>query len=315
MALFSFGLKKAGILGMNSRNLDYIFKENKRVYYANVDDKLLTKKLALEADIPVPKLYGVIEYQEQLKHLPELLEKHKSFVIKPAMGSGGGGIMVIKNRNPSYFIKPNGKTVSLGDVRYHISNILAGLYALGGLRDKAIIESRVRNADVFKDLAYQGVPDIRLVIYKGVPAMAMLRLPTHESDGRANLHSGGIGVGICLATGITSHGVLHNTFVEQHSDSAAPLTGFQIPDWDNILTMAVKAGEMVNMGYVGVDIVLDKTKGPMLLEINARPGISIQIANRAGLKARLDTIIENAPLDGSVDARIAFAKQAFQVIK
>jgi hypothetical protein len=36
-------------------------------------------------------------------------------------------------------------------------------------------------------------------------------------------------------------------------------------------------------------VVLDAHYGPLMLELNARPGISIQIANRAGLRHRLET--------------------------
>ena len=39
----------------------------------------------------------------------------------------------------------------------------------------------------------------------------------------------------------------------------------------------------LQLGYVGVDIVLDANYGPMVLEANARPGLNIQIANNQGL--------------------------------
>ena len=40
--------------------------------------------------------------------------------------------------------------------------------------------------------------------------MAMLRLPTKASGGRANLHQGAIGAGVDLVTGVTHHAVLKN---------------------------------------------------------------------------------------------------------
>ena len=44
------------------------------------------------------------------------------------------------------------------------------------------------------------------------------------------------------------------------------------------------------MGYLGVDIVLDRKQGPMLLEANARPGLAIQIANGQGLIPRFEAV-------------------------
>lgn len=308
-----FDLKKKGILGINSRNLDYIIPYNKRKFYKCVDDKLVTKDLALAAGIPVPALYAVIEYQKQLSQLDEILSGHKDFVIKPAQGSGGGGILVIKGRTTANYIRSSGKTIATAEIHYHISNILSGLYALGGLRDKAIIESRVENIPLFDRLAYQGVPDIRLIMYHGVPAMAMLRLPTHASNGRANLHIGGIGVGLCLRTGTTIQGVLEGQFIENHSDTDTPLAGLKIPQWQDLLEMGVKTAGITGLGYLGVDIVLDKTHGPMLLEANARPGIAIQISNRTGLKARLRQIEEALPSLKTEDKKIAFARTHFGI--
>jgi predicted ATP-grasp superfamily ATP-dependent carboligase len=43
------------------------------------------------------------------------------------------------------------------------------------------------------------------------------------------------------------------------------------------------------LGYVGVDIVLD-VSGPMVLEVNKRPGLEIQNTNLAGLLQRLKYI-------------------------
>ena len=52
----------------------------------------------------------------------------------------------------------------------------------------ALIESCVNFDPVFENITFRGAPDIRIIAYKDVPAMAMLRLPTFESDGRSNLY-------------------------------------------------------------------------------------------------------------------------------
>jgi hypothetical protein len=117
--------------------------------------------------------------------------------------------------------------------------------------------------------------------------MAMCRLPTAESDGRANLHQGAIGAGIAIASGRATHATCHNDIVTHHVDTQAPIVGFQVPAWDEVLALAVRAAEISGLGYVGVDVVVDLEHGPLLLELNARPGLAIQIANNEGLLSRL----------------------------
>jgi len=156
-------------------------------------------------------------------------------------------------------------------------------------------------------LSYQGVPDIRVLVYRGVPVMAMLRLPTQLSDGRANLHQGAVGVGIALATGHTTFAVCKDRRVSEHPDYGTPLGGLVIPGWDNLMELAARCYEVAPLGYLGVDIVLDAELGPLVLELNARPGLAIQIANGEGLKHRLDRVdnLDAIPADATMRAEIS----------
>ena len=120
--------------------------------------------------------------------------------------------------------------------------------------------------------------------------MAMLRLPTRESNGRANLHQGGIGTGVDLDSGFTHHAVQRNRMVATHPDTGVPVIGMRVPYWRDVLTVSRRVAEAVGLGYIGVDIVVDVECGPMLLEANARPGLAIQIANGRGLEPRLAAI-------------------------
>ena len=61
------------------------------------------------------------------------------------------------------------------------------------------------------------------------------------------------------------------------------------------MNLAARSYELTGLGYQGVDLVLDKDKGPLILELNARPGLNIQIANRAGLLTRLQLVEQHAP--------------------
>jgi len=129
-----------------------------------------------------------------------------------------------------------------------------------------------------------------VVLYKQVPALAMLRLPTRQSGGRANLHQGAVGAGINLATGVVHLAECRNRLIDQHPDTGEKIVGFQVPYWTEILSMARRVSAAVQMGYVGVDIVIDRRRGPLLLEANARPGLAIQIANGQGLLKRFAEI-------------------------
>ncbi len=51
---------------------------------------------------------------------------------------------------------------------------------------------------------------------------------------------------------------------------------------------ATRSYEMTESGYLGADIVLDK--GPLILELNARSGLVIQVANNNGLVSRVEQV-------------------------
>lgn len=299
-------LRQKGVIGMNYRNIELIAKNNYRRKYPLVDNKLITKKIAHESGIAVTELYLTIEWQSQLNRLKEILEPYESFVIKPVHGSGGKGIVVITHREGDLFFKANGDSINLYDIRSHISNILSGLFSLGGRYDIAIIEKMVEFDPVFKNYSYEGVPDIRLIVYKGYPMMAMMRCPTHESNGKANLHQGAVGVGIDIATGKAVNAVQHNHPVVIHPNTKHQFSDLVIHRWQEIMEIGAKCFEITGLGYLGVDIVFDKEVGPLLLELNARPGLAIQIANDKGEYHRVRKI-DAEKTSRSAEERVAFS--------
>lgn len=283
-------LRAIGLLGIGQRNADYVLRYNPRRFYPRVDDKLLTKKLALAAGLPVPDLYAVVREEHEIAELHARLAARDSFVVKPAHGSGGDGILVITGRRNGSYRRSSGALMPREEFDHHLSNALSGLYSLGGQPDHLLVEYCVQFDPVFAGVSYKGVPDIRIIVFLGYPVMAMLRLPTRLSDGRANLHQGAIGVGIDLPTGTTRRGVFGSEVVREHPDTEQPLVGLRIPHWDALLEMAARCHELSGLGYVGVDFVLDRERGPLILELNARPGLAIQIANGNGLRHRLRAI-------------------------
>ena len=307
-------LREAGVLGLNERNVDFITRLNPRRLYPRVDDKALTKELALEAGMAVPELYGIIRHQREVRAFADIVGERNSFVIKPAQGSGGDGILVVigrSQRRRNFYRLSSGVLISAAEIAHHISNIVSGQYSLSGNPDKAIIEYCVQFDPVFADVSYQGVPDIRVIVYRGYPAMAMVRLPTRASDGKANLHQGAVGAGVDMSLGETLTGVLDNEVVDEHPDTGALVSGLRIPQWNFILHSSARGYDVTGLGYLGVDMVIDSEHGPLILEMNARPGLSIQIENCTGLASRIARIDEIHDEKAGPEERARLARREF----
>lgn len=305
-------LRSHGLLGMNCRNVEFINRYNERRLYPLVDNKLKTKLLAREHGVPTPGLQFVVREQHQISHIELELAGRDSFVLKPAKGSGGKGILVIIGRDGDGFVKSSGTVISIADIRRHMSNTLAGLYSLGGTRDVVIIEDLIALDDCFAGYSHEGVPDIRIIVFKGYPVMAMLRLATHASDGKANLHQGAVGLGLALDSGRCLNAVQFTRRVTRHPDTGRPLGDISIAGWRDILLLAARCYEMTGLGYLGTDLVLDRQRGPQMLELNARPGLSIQVANGEGLLPRLRHIESLSASDRqSAAQRVDYAMREF----
>ena len=290
------------VLGLNRRNQEYVRPYNPPSAKKLADNKIATKRLLSRNGVGTPDIYKLIKNKEELMFL-NWDSLPKSFVIKPNQGTGGNGILVFygKKKGQQAWIRPNGDIMTKNDIILHMENILDGRFSMGNKKDIVIIEERVQSDPILKQYSYKGVPDIRIICFKGIPIMAMIRIPTKRSNGTANLHSGAICTGIDIATGITTNSMQMNTKspltdiyedLEMTTDlkENKPLRGIHIPNWDNILEIALKCQKLSGLGYIGVDIALDVNKGPVVFELNARPGLGIQVANRAGLRPRLELV-------------------------
>lgn len=312
-------LKEMGILGINNRVGRYILRHNKRANYPLVDNKVLTAQRAEAWGIPTPENYMIVENYGSLKNLHKKLLQYESFVIKPANGSQGNGIIVFKEiikeeKDGEIRIlcrRSNDKLMDIEEVKHHISGILSGLYSLSGHSDAAIIQAKIDKHPIFDDYSFGGIPDIRVIVFEGFPVMSMVRLPTRTSDGKANLHQGAIGAGLNLSNGWTNNAVIRNQVVNVHPDTGHNLMGLKLPFWREILELAARCHDMVELGYLGADIVLTPDHGPILLELNARPGLAIQIANLAGLVPRLEKIRLEAPKGLLAKERVDYSMKNF----
>ena len=304
-------LTRLGMLNMNRRNVDYIARYNERSSYPLVDNKLKTKLAVSEYGVKTPKLLQVVRQQHEISHFREMAEDLDGFAIKPAKGSGGKGITVITGRDGDDFVKASGARISVAMLERHLTNILAGLYSLAGTPDVAIVEDLVQSSPALAKYSYQGVPDIRIIVFQGYPVMAMLRLATKASDGKANLHQGAVGVGLDIGKGQSLNAVQFNRPITLHPDTGLALENIRIEDWENMLEMAARCYEATGLGYMGVDLVVDAYQGPQLLELNARPGLAIQMANGCGLLPRLKNIEALKKPHFSPRERVHYAMETF----
>lgn len=306
------------VLGMNARNFLYIRPNNKPSAKRRADDKLETKKTLLAFDLPTPELIATFYTSQDVrkfnwKKLPE-----NGFAIKPARGYGGAGIVAFKAWNGRSGITVNGETYNSKQLSSLIFDMLDGAFSLQYLPDKAFIESLISPAPFFKKIAPIGLADIRVIVFHNIPVMAMMRIPTQQSKGKANLQQGAIAAGIDIRTGITSHALYHNDFIRRLPDAKIKTTGIKIPEWDKLLLLAARAQQASGLGFAGVDLVIDADKGPMILEINSRPGLKIQNANLSSLRTRLERVegMEiSTPERGVEVAKSLFAESFSEKVK
>jgi len=295
-------------LGMNARNFLYITKYNKARAKRLADNKLETKKLLIRNEVPTSRIIKAFSNRATLNAFEWDLPQD-GFVVKPARGFGGEGILVFNKWENGRGTTASGKVYSTKQIKSHILDIFEGIYSLQSLPDEAYIEEVIVTDNFFRKLTSIGLPDVRIIVFNKIPVMAMLRLPTPESGGKANLHAGAIGIGIGVRSGITNYAVWHNKHLRTIPGTKTKASGIRIPAWDEILLLASQAQSISGLGFAGVDIVVDKKRGPVILEVNSRPGLSIQIANRASLRERLERV-EELPVQ-SIERGVEIAKSIF----
>ena len=300
-------MKISSILGLNARTNLFAYKYNTKRGKNIADSKIQTSRVLKKEGIAHPKIYkkffdptDVFEFDWTT--LPD------KFALKPSRGMGGEGIIVVKRQlKDGGWLTTNKEKVTAEDLKLHVLDTLEGAYSMGNVPDVAFVQEYVGRAKAFRRWAYRGTPDIRVIVFNKVPIMAMLRLPTKESGGRANLHQGALGLGVDIATGITTRAIWHGEQVVFKPGTGRKLRGIKIPGWTMVLETAVRAQIASGLGYAGVDIVIHPEKGPMVLELNAQPGLQIQLANMEGLKKRLERVEDLNVIDAEHGVMIAKA--------
>jgi len=276
------------ILGINERNMDYVYRLNPKANFSLADDKIKCKEVLHVRGIACAETYGIIKKVGDIPSAMAMLNHHQSLAIKPANGSGGGGILILKKDEQGSWLK-GGKPYPDRQLYTHLARIIMGMFSFGSA-DHALIEECIEPHPFFAEIYPAGVPDFRVILLRDRPVMCMLRVPTDRSDGKANLHQGGLGIGIDMQNGTLKQGYDGNAYYDVHPDNGCQIQGKNIPMWEDLLALSIETSEAFPLDYLGIDIVIDKMHGPMIMEINVRPGLGIQLANKQGLKSILNQL-------------------------
>jgi len=276
----------SSVLGINERNVQYVYAKNRRRDFKLADDKIVCKEILHKHRLSCADTYGIIDKIGTIHKVWQSVENRHTLAIKPANGSGGGGILILKKSDQGIWTS-GGTPWSDARIHAHMAQIIMGMYSFSS-SDRVLIEQCIVPHPFFYEIYPAGVPDFRVILLDNVPVMSMLRVPTDRSDGKANLHQGGLGIGVDMELRTLTHAYDGQHYYDVHPDNGQLISGKEIPFWDKILSLSIATSKVFPLNYLGIDIVLDRDYGPMIMEINARPGLGIQIANRVGLKTILN---------------------------
>ncbi len=277
------------LLGQNARNLNYIKGYNTKIAKKLADSKLKTKEFLKINSVAIPETISILENVFDLSE--SIFEKlTPPFVVKPNGWFWWKWILIISKISSDWnYITNDEKIFSKTKLLDHFRDILDWFYSLSWNRDKVLIEKKIELDEEIELLWKYWLPDIRIVVFNMVPVMAMLRVPTQLSNGKANIHAWACWVWIDIWTWKLTYITSYSKIIKS-IPWIWDVRWLRLPWWDKALALAVKAQQITKIWYLWCDIVLDKSKWPLVLELNIRPWLEVQMANLSALKDRLKKV-------------------------
>jgi hypothetical protein len=210
----------------NSRNIDFISRLTPR--WMAMADGISTASAALMRRACRHRARCAVE-SNTISIKCAALQMERGFALKPASGSQGNGIVLISGLQNDRFRLVDGQVWNYARLREHVREITRGLHSSGDEPDRALFEELIRPDPFSRAIAPEGIADIRVLLVRGKPVAAMLRVPTRMSAGKANLHQGAAGFAVDITNGRLGGGVHEGRLVSAHPDSGEVLVGREIP--------------------------------------------------------------------------------------
>lgn len=280
-----FSDSKNPVMGINSRNIELVLSKNDPELLFLAADKLATKAVLERSKIATPATLLVFNNMSEVNRVTfsDLASFTSGFALKPNKGSQGNGILIIRKVEDNRFYDVDGSSYTITDIRQHIAEIVSGSFAQHGHDDKAYVEPLVLQHESLTNFSEFGLADIRIIVIDGVIVSAMLRIPTTRSSGKANLHQGAVGIGLEVSNGKMITATISGKEITHHPDNNQLLIGSELLYWTAICELSINVYNAIPLGYVGIDICIDRELGPLVLEVNGRPGIEIQNVRGRGM--------------------------------
>lgn len=209
-----------------------------------------------------------------VSELEEFLKKHKKFIVKPVDGLGGTGVRIEESKN--------------------IKN--PSRYRDQLFKKELFLEEFIVQHKTWAKLCPESVNTIRVMtsISNGEPKIffAAARVGNGKSVAD-NFHQGGMGVLVDYEKGILVGKAIDKELNEYvvHPATEVKFDGFEIPYWEEIVSMCLEAATVEETVHViGWDVAITE-KGPMIIEGNNGPGFDlVQVLEQHGTKYMLEEI-------------------------
>lgn len=260
---------------------------NSRAWAPMLTNKLLFNSYFSQRQIPVTKLYGMFHPQfgsdidgnplgtrEDLHRL--ITDKDiDQFVVKPLAGKTGVSVLVLElvEKTPADVIFKD-----RGGERYDLDRLVKHMSRKVEFNEQGfLMEARVVNHPAVAQLNPSSVNTCRLVTFMNMEGevsiiLSVLRIGV-KGKNTDNWHTGGLAAAIDPVTGVLGKGLIRPDFRaggwhSTHPDTGAVITGLQIPDWDKIVALVLKAAPMAPfIRTIGWDVAATPD-GPVVIEAN-----------------------------------------------
>ncbi|MCX6807778.1 MAG: DUF1704 domain-containing protein [Patescibacteria group bacterium] len=284
------------ILGANSNFLDFVYPVRSQQDFSWIKNRSKIKAWLQARGIFMPKTLLIVKNISDLDRLNFDILPQK-FIIRKVFNNGrDDNILTLSSIGANAWLDSRKRLWKPEDIKQHILDILDGGFSKSGLPDIACIEQRPELDKFFARLGQDGLPVIKIIVYRNVPLMAMLKLaPPAIVNNKFGLRQNEILIGIDIATGETTNLFTNSVFDHKKEILTLPwsgrvVRGLEIPMWQDILLLASQVQSLINANYLTVEISLDAKNGPVVCGLSIDSDLDVQLANHSSLRERLDKV-------------------------